>query len=547
MNAAATLDRSAEHAEALALFAQGNYADAAILWQQLAEAGAIAAYWHLGLALLLQEQEAEAQMVWMTPLLEADEPQAERWTIELSQVLSDEANRQATAENLDAAWLIRQHLRQLNAIDLPNLLVLLLLDLRRDPDAIDSELLDQMTALLPDAEGISPDLLLMVVRQLAELESNEASILACIEAIALHIPPESIVEILLTKAKSVFLRAKSQLAADLGKICVRLLPDNLDVLMAVIPMLQRVDGSEELWLSIRLGERCLAELPTLVDRVFAAQHLLTSLMTASSQHQRAIEVYDLYKLLLGEIAQSSAADADELGLLIRLLTCGLFCFYFEDKPRENRSLRNAIAALSQSCVGSYCDRTYVHLPRPKSKRLKIGYLSESLRQHSVGWLCRWLFKHHLNFDRVEVHLYSSRESSDPLQQTFKAEFGDRFHLLQGNVAAIADQIHQDEIDILVEMDSLTSFTDCGVAALKPAPVQLHWLGYDAAGFPTTDYFIADPYVLPDNAQDYYAEQIWRMPHTYIAVDGFEVSVPSLRRDQLDIPSEAIVYFSSQVA
>lgn len=545
---AATLDRSAEHTEALALFAQGNYADAAMLWQQLAEEGAIAAYWHLGLALLLQEQEAEAQMVWMTPLLEADEPQAASWTIELSQVLSDEANRQAIAENLDAAWLIRQHLRQLNAIDLPNLLVLLMLDLRRDPEAIDTELLNQITALLPEAEGISPDFLLEVVRQLAELELNEASVLACIEAIALHVPPQPIVEILLEKAKSVFLRAQSQLAADLGKICVRLLPDDLDVLMAVIPMLQRADGRDELWLSIQLGERCLAELPTIGDRVFAAQSLLTSLMAASNQHQRAIEVYDHYKSLLRQIVQqSSDPDAEEkLGTLIRVLTCGLFCFYFEDKPRENRSIRNAIAAITQSRLRSYCDRTYPHSPRPKSKRLKVGYLSESLRMHSVGWLCRWLFRHHLDFDRVEVHLYSPRESPDSLQQAFKSEFGDRFHLVQGNVAAIADQIYQDEIDILVEMDSLTSFTDCGVAALKPAPVQIHWLGYDAAGFPATDYFIADPYVLPDDAQDYYAEQIWRMPHTYIAVDGFEVGAPSLRRDQLDIPSEAIVYFSSQV-
>lgn len=556
MTAASTLDRSAQHTQALALFAAGNYADAAILWQQLAEEGAIAAYWHFGLALLLQEQEAEAQMVWMTPLLEADEQQAERWTIELSQVLSDEANRQAIAENLDAAWLIRQHLRQLQAIDLPNLLVLLLLDLRRDPNAIDCELLDQITALLPEAENISPDFLLEVVRQLAALESSEASILACIEAIALQVPPQSIVEILLNQAKSVFLATRSPLAADLGKICVRLLPDDVDLLMAVIPMLQASDRREDLWLSIQLGERCLAELPTLVDRVFAAQTLLTSLMTASGQHQRAIEVYTLYKSLLSQIAQqgSDPDAAEKLGTLVRLLTCGLFCFYFEDQPRENRSIRNAIARIAQSQVSSFCDRTYVHLPRsqpqpqpqPQPKRLKIGYLSESLRQHSVGWLCRWLLKHHLEFDRVDVHLYSTRLSADSLQQAFKAEFGDRFHAPTGNVATIADQIHQDGIDILVELDSLTSFTDCGVIALKPAPVQLHWLGYDAAGLPTTDYFIADPYVLPDDAPEYYAERIWRMPHTYIAVDGFEVAVPSLRRDQLDIPSEAIVYFSSQI-
>lgn len=82
-------------------------------------------------------------------------------------------------------------------------------------------------------------------------------------------------------------------------------------------------------------------------------------------------------------------------------------------------------------------------------------------------------------------------------------------------------------------------------ALKPAPVQITWLGWDASGIPAIDYFIADPYVLPENAQDYYSETIWRLPHTYVAVDGFEVGVPTLRREQLKIPSDAVIYLSSQ--
>jgi predicted O-linked N-acetylglucosamine transferase (SPINDLY family) len=72
-----------------------------------------------------------------------------------------------------------------------------------------------------------------------------------------------------------------------------------------------------------------------------------------------------------------------------------------------------------------------------------------------------------------------------------------------------------------------------------------WLGWDASGLPAIDYFIADPYVLPDSAQDYYSEKIWRLPQTYIAVDGFEVGVPTLRRDKLNIPSDAVVYLSAQ--
>jgi predicted O-linked N-acetylglucosamine transferase (SPINDLY family) len=72
-----------------------------------------------------------------------------------------------------------------------------------------------------------------------------------------------------------------------------------------------------------------------------------------------------------------------------------------------------------------------------------------------------------------------------------------------------------------------------------------WLGWDASGISTIDYFIADPYVLPEDAQQYYEEKIWRLPQTYLAIDGFELATPTLRRDELNIPSDAVIYFSAQ--
>lgn len=84
-------------------------------------------------------------------------------------------------------------------------------------------------------------------------------------------------------------------------------------------------------------------------------------------------------------------------------------------------------------------------------------------------------------------------------------------------------------------------------AIKPAPVQVTWLGWDASNIPMIDYYIADPYVLPEDAQAHYTEKIWRLPQTYIAVDGFEVGVPTLRRDELGIPNDSIIYLTAQRA
>ncbi|MFO5440747.1 MAG: hypothetical protein ACLBM4_19320, partial [Dolichospermum sp.] len=186
-------------------------------------------------------------------------------------------------------------------------------------------------------------------------------------------------------------------------------------------------------------------------------------------------------------------------------------------------------------------------PRPalSERPLRIGYVSECFISHSVGYLAWWLLKCH-NRQEFDIHLYSLRERIyDPQQQAYKNEFGDHFHQLCPRPVTIADKINEDEIDILVDLDSLTSYSNCGILALKPAPIQVSWLGYDATGFPTVDYFIADNYVLPASAQDDYTEKIWRLPQNYIGIDGFNVGTPTISRESLDIPNDGIIYFSSQ--
>jgi tetratricopeptide (TPR) repeat protein len=75
--------------------AQGHYRDAIALYQQCIEADptGMSNYWHLGLALLFQDSEAEAQSVWLSALTQASPQEMDECLAELLKVLSDAATR----------------------------------------------------------------------------------------------------------------------------------------------------------------------------------------------------------------------------------------------------------------------------------------------------------------------------------------------------------------------------------------------------------------------------------------------------------------------
>ena len=367
--------------------------------------------------------------------------------------------------------------------------------------------------------------------------------------------PELIAQ-LFAQANRLHQNSQYQAAIELAKRCVQMAPDDRQVLSQAVFLMQSGDTAS-LRESLPLAKRLLAFSSSLVEQITVTHYILTSLLMAGGSSEEAIEYYQKHKALLlqaGEVKVSAAPVSKHPEPIHQVMSMGMFFNYFEDNPQVNRPIRNRVALVGQqdlqALMSDRVDRyrqnqaTRKLTQKLSSRPLKIGYLSDCLRLHSVGWLVRWLLAYH-DRDRFDVHLYSTRRSDDPLQQGFIRHYGDRFHHLPLNAGEIADQIDRDEIDILVDLDSITSFGNCAATALKPAPIQVSWLGYDAIGLPAIDYYLADPYVLPNSAQAYYSEKIWRLPQTYIAVDGFEVGTPSLRREQLGIPAEAIVYLSSQ--
>jgi predicted O-linked N-acetylglucosamine transferase (SPINDLY family) len=71
------------------------------------------------------------------------------------------------------------------------------------------------------------------------------------------------------------------------------------------------------------------------------------------------------------------------------------------------------------------------------------------------------------------------------------------------------------VQIAVDLKGHTGGARTGILALRPAPVQVNYLGYPGTmGAEYIDYLIADPRLIPEAAQADYSEQIIYLPHSY---------------------------------
>jgi protein O-GlcNAc transferase len=159
-----------------------------------------------------------------------------------------------------------------------------------------------------------------------------------------------------------------------------------------------------------------------------------------------------------------------------------------------------------------------------TSKLKIGFLSNHFSRHSVGWCSADIIRE-LSAIASDVYLYASeRIIPDDLTQTFES-FG-KLTLPKtypnglANSAEIIEQIQQDELDVLVDLDSLSVPVHADILYRQPARVCVSWLGFDAAYISPSNYFLCDDKTHPAGRKKYYDEQLIRMPDSFVAVSHF---------------------------
>ncbi len=150
------------------------------------------------------------------------------------------------------------------------------------------------------------------------------------------------------------------------------------------------------------------------------------------------------------------------------------------------------------------------------RKIRIGYCSPDFRTHSVAYFLEGIIKAH---DRsgFEIFCYSDVTRPDQVTRRFSSS-ADCFTNIAGiDNTAVAGQICRDKIHILVDLAGHTAGYRLPLFSMKPAPIQVAYLGYpNTTGLTAMDYRLTDARADPPGLTDHlYSETLVRLPHTFL--------------------------------
>lgn len=224
------------------------------------------------------------------------------------------------------------------------------------------------------------------------------------------------------------------------------------------------------------------------------------------------------------------------------------------------ALPGTTAAEQRLCASHWNDNRYCSLAEPaksqhfaqettasgSDKKLRIAYLSSDFRLHPLAFLVTELIELH-DRNQFEIYAYSAGSDDGTAEsKRLQAAFDHFIDIRQLSLSAAAERMRRDRIDILVDLTGHTQSSRTAVAALRPAPIQVNWLGYpgsmgELAGQPLFDYLLSDGFITPAEQAMHYAEELLLLPDVYQPNNRNRPLAETPTRAQCSLPQQAFVF------
>ena len=152
-------------------------------------------------------------------------------------------------------------------------------------------------------------------------------------------------------------------------------------------------------------------------------------------------------------------------------------------------------------------------------RVRIAYLSSDIHDHPAARLLAGVLARH-DRCRFEITVYALGPNDAAAARRRIAETAEHFVSLEfPSDQELAARIAHDEPAILIDLMGHTALNRNRVLAARPAAVQASWLGYPGTlGGRLADYLFTDAFTTPEGTEEYYAEHLVRLPHSFLPGD-----------------------------
>jgi predicted O-linked N-acetylglucosamine transferase (SPINDLY family) len=179
--------------------------------------------------------------------------------------------------------------------------------------------------------------------------------------------------------------------------------------------------------------------------------------------------------------------------------------------------------------------------RANTARVRVGYLSPDFGDHPVCRLLTPVLGAH-DRHRVEVVAIGWGPGRGSPHRADLARQVDRFVDVEGlTFDETLARVRAEQLDIAVDLAGYTANAKPKLFAAGVAPVQVGWLGFPGTlGGPMLDYLIADAVSVPPSASAHFAEQVVRLPGTFLPYDPETPIAPTPSRASFGLPEDAVV-------
>ncbi|MDI9407763.1 MAG: hypothetical protein QM523_00785 [Candidatus Pacebacteria bacterium] len=224
------------------------------------------------------------------------------------------------------------------------------------------------------------------------------------------------------------------------------------------------------------------------------------------------------------VFKSAIKGATGTSSLPAIYSNALFCFQYWPKITAQKLSKMHLEYETLIGAPAILPQKYDN-DRSRDRPLRIGYISDDLVNHPVGFFVSSVIIRH-DRSAVESFCYSSKIYEDFITYKIKSNAHHWRRIVGLGPDEVKAIVQRDKIDILVDLSGHTAGNHLKMMSEKPVPVQATWAGYvGTTGMKAMDWLIADRFHVPPELEYLHREKIWRMPHGYICFDPSTAMLP----------------------